>query len=252
VEGQEEMSFSFVLANQEDVPSMGKLFGLAFASDSHTQVKLLAKPMSEMVNEMNAALTSWLDKPERCLVIKAVEKSTNRIVGWVCWAHHGAENTVSAASQVEEREQVDGSEASNPSENQQSDSNNNNTEEEKDSLRQMERQTDGDMERWMQKIMPIGTRCMILACLVVDPAFQSRGIGSALIQKGIERADKEGIFSWVHASEAGHYAFSKEGFQVKETFELDLDEYAPLPREEDESWGTYTFRYMIRTPRISQ
>ena len=56
---------------------------------------------------------------------------------------------------------------------------------------------------------------------------------------------------WVHASEAGYKPFEKAGFEEVGRLDLDLDEYALVPREEGEEnakWGSYTFRYMLRPP----
>lgn len=51
-----------------------------------------------------------------------------------------------------------------------------------------------DMNRWISKIMTPGTKCGYLTSCLVDPLYQGRGVGSALIRWGTERAAREGVF----------------------------------------------------------
>ena len=50
---------------------------------------------------------------------------------------------------------------------------------------------------------------MGLVAIAVDPIYQVRGVGSALIRYGTGIADQEGVYCWVHASEAGWSVFEK-------------------------------------------
>lgn len=75
---------------------------------------------------------------------------------------------------------------------------------------------------------------------------------------GIDRADKEGVFCWVHSSEDGAEFYRKRGFEIDDTLTIDLDHWAGQmdpklePPAGDEKWGTYTFRYMIRQPKAAK
>lgn len=52
-----------------------------------------------------------------------------------------------------------------------------------------------------------------LAFLVVDPAFQRRGIGGRLVEWGIENAIKEGIPATVVGAQVGQSMYRKRGFK---------------------------------------
>lgn len=99
---------------------------------------------------------------------------------------------------------------------------------------------------------PPGVRTMFFMGISVLPAYQGKGVGSALIKFGTDRADKDGVKLWVHSSEAGYKAFAKAGFEVVETLTFDLDKYTNVPMIDEagheQKWGTYTFRYMQRNP----
>ena len=53
------------------------------------------------------------------------------------------------------------------------------------------------------------------------------------------KADRDGVFCWVHTSEAGQRMFSKQGFVVVGSLSVDLDEYATVKYDgaEDGRWG---------------
>jgi hypothetical protein len=104
-------------------------------------------------------------------------------------------------------------------------------------IQRLESITNQDMVRWQKILMPDGTKCMIIVAIAVSPTYQSHGVGSALIRWGTAKADVDGVFCWVHASEAGHKVFAKEGFTEVGRLEVDLDEFAPGPREDEDGNG---------------
>jgi hypothetical protein len=80
------------------------------------------------------------------------------------------------------------------------------------------------------------------------------GVGSALIQYGNNIADTLGLFMWVHSSDQAWRAYAKFGFKVVGELDVDLDEYAPSPPEDEGMggmWGRYVIRYMERLPNGS-
>jgi len=131
-----------------------------------------------------------------------------------------------------------------------------------DPIARLEALTDADMDDFMSSIMPAGTRCLYIMSIVVSPTHQGRGVGTALIQHGTRRADREGVFAWVHASEAGAGMFERQGFEEVRRLRVDLDKYCGgrgveevkgLERkgEEGTGWGEYVFRYMVRKPETA-
>lgn len=237
------MAFELAPATAADVATMGKVFAAAFATDTHTLIKMEAKGegMNELEHMMDGALEPWIQHPQRA-VTKAVEVATGKVAGWVCWGYHGYEETpANPGTQQPQEQQSDDTEIA-------VDPNPEVTEEDKtkDPIERLESITNGDMDRWIKKVMPKGVKCMYICAITVHPAYQGRGVGSALIRKGTTEADKDGVFCWVHSSEAGHRTFAKEGFEEKEKLEVDLDEFASTPPAGKDKWGTYTFRYMLR------
>lgn len=232
------MPFSVRRADASDVPALVAVFEAAFRTDRHTRVKALDGGPQVLSGGMSAALLSWLEASTRCSVLTAVDDATGEILGWACWSHHGYGDAVAPtpAQQIDDEPAADEPVAGTP---------------QLASLEALEALTDRDRERWQEILMPEGTRCRTLVAIAVSPEHQSRGVGSALIRWGTRRADLDGVFCWVHASEAGSVVFEKQGFAEVGRLEVDLDEYAPEPPGNDDAsgrWGTYTFRYMKRLP----
>ncbi|KAJ3117238.1 hypothetical protein HDU96_007497 [Phlyctochytrium bullatum] len=216
-------------ATLADVDAMAGIFTAAFASDIHTQMKVCGKPPNDMENGMKGALESWIQTPDRRVATKAIDTETGEMAGWVVWGSFGylpappKPNTPAPAPDQPQPELTD-------------------------PIKRLEALTNADMKRWIDHIMPDGVKCMYIIAISVHPTYQGRGVGSALIRKGTEKADEDGVFCWVHASEAGHRAFAKAGFEERERLTINLDDYAPeravLPAGR-ECWGEYTFRYMV-------
>lgn len=94
-----------------------------------------------------------------------------------------------------------------------------------------------------------GTRAyLVLQALATEPAYQGRGIGSRLVQWGVERAEAQGLACWAHASPAGHSLYARAGFEELGRSDYDLAAWAPGGRAGGRGWGVYTFRYMLRRP----
>jgi GNAT superfamily N-acetyltransferase len=110
--------------------------------------------------------------------------------------------------------------------------------------------TNASMKEWQARLMPPGSRCIVLVAISVLPDYQGQGVGSALIKWGTEIADREGVYCWVSSSDKGWGAFQKMGFREVERLSINLDDFADEgirnERREDGKWGDYTFHYMRR------
>jgi predicted N-acetyltransferase YhbS len=74
--------------------------------------------------------------------------------------------------------------------------------------------------------MPEGTKCWIIATLIVALKFQRGGVGRALMEWGTSRAEREVVFAWVHGSDGSWQAYRACGFEVVRQLRVLLDEYA--------------------------
>ncbi|TQV98240.1 Acyl-CoA N-acyltransferase [Cordyceps javanica] len=259
----------------EDIPAVARLAGQAFASDRQTQMKALGeKEPFDMEKYTLESMPGYLTS-RTCHVLKAVDEATGEIMGVCNWGIKGfvpkrmpyfeervAEAAAAAAAAaaspaeapkteesareeeapaaVEEQQQVEADE-----------------EEETDPIKRLVALTDADMQAWMAEVMPAGTRCLFIIGLTVDPAYQGRGAGSALLRWGTDICDAEDgdVFAWVHSSDPAWGMYRKSGFEVVRTLDLDLDLYAPCkpPGEgDDATWGHYVFRYMKYFPKTTK
>ncbi|GAM83796.1 hypothetical protein ANO11243_017860 [Dothideomycetidae sp. 11243] len=232
--------------SEADIPDCARIAGLAFENDRHTQLK--ARSPTDPYNHeegMRGGLRYWLGKPAgEHLTTLATDESTGETVGWVVWGLKGldkpatksGETTTESTSEAAETATAIASEANNDNH--------------KTARQKLEAYTSADMQTWMARLMPPGTRCMYICSIAVHPAWQHKGVGSALLKPGLARADEEGVFCWVHSSAAGADTFAKHGFVEVGKLDLDLDEWnlerVDPPEGEGEKWGLYTFKYMKR------
>ncbi|KAI3395362.1 hypothetical protein diail_1418 [Diaporthe ilicicola] len=244
-------SFSLKPVVEEDIPALTEISNLTFDTDRHTQLKAAhpTKPYDHAAGTPDA-VRHWLSLTQKVEVTKAVDNESGKIVGCVCWVFRGFEREPGAASAAASRP-----EPTKPPADSVSSDYVKTKSVDLDPLEQLRELTDDHFAKFMRRIMPEGTRCMFIGGIQVHPEHQGKGIGRALVRQGTDRADAEGVFCWVHSSEAGAGLFYKCGFEVDETLEIDLDDYARRmdlkPPAGEETWGTYTFRYFVRQPRAS-
>ncbi|KAF9456005.1 acyl-CoA N-acyltransferase [Collybia nuda] len=222
-----------------EIPRLASIFTAAFATDAHTQLKAVAHPSHNQERGMTEGLEYWISSAKKCVVIKAT--IDHDIVGWTTWGWHGfdlglpeewkatyVQDTPPNASVVIGEEKNAHSTDSQPA-----------------GIKRLKEITNADMEAWENRFMPNqSTECMILAAIAVHPDWQGKGVGSRLINWGLTKAHKRGVFTWVSSSDGGWGAFEKAGFEYVGELRLDLDEFSDgIKREDGRPWGEYVWRY---------
>lgn len=237
-------SFSLSPIVEADIPGICAVSGAAFDEDRHTMLKA-AHPTDpyDHAGGMGEGVKYWLSLPkDRIIPTKVVDDETGQIIGFGVWGLrlNPPQPQPSTVQQPSQSVGQDYTKTDDPT---------------LDGIARLKEHTSSHFSDFQNRIMPDGVRCMYVVGLNVHPDHQGRGVGSALIKLGTDRADEEGVFCWVHSSEAGAEFYRKRGFEVDDTLKIDLDYWAGLmnpkidPPAGDERWGTYTFRYMVRQPK---
>ena len=259
-------------ATIRDVPTLAAISGAAFETDSQTEMKSHGKAPFLMGEYALRSLPDELKNP-RIRIVKAVDGDTGEIIGFCIWGFRGVEAPIFPAGgegegvEVDKKEgakddkgegevkpgsgsgEVDGGEEKKEKEGKKG----RETSKPDDPIARLERLTDGDLKEWMDAIMPRDkpeVKCIFVVGLSVSPAFQRRGVGSALLKWGTDLIDgRDGAFAWVHSSAGAWPAYERARFRTVRTLDLDLDAYAPVPapveRYPGGKWGRYMFRYMV-------
>lgn len=207
-----DFTFTLTPATPSDIPTLAQISQLAFATDTHTRLKALIKG-SDHALEMSSVVSSWLSRPKRkCTVMKAVTPE-GETVGWAFWAFAGFEYG-SGVGNVEQDAQDEGpqqKEEVRKVEEQEKKEGKGSPEKEKTKIEELGAITGGSMREWKAKLMPPGSKCMILVAIPVLPAYQGMGVGSALIRWGTRIADEEGVYCWCILRTRGGLHFRRWG-----------------------------------------
>jgi len=229
-------TFSIRPGTADDVPQIAQISTDAFKDDTHTLMKHAASDQADEPMSMGdgAHYYNYLKMPAKVAVTVAVDDETGELLGhctWGLWNYDGTKTKELQTPIPPHEPTLDPS---------------------RTKIEQLAAITDQSMAHWQATLSPYGVRTMYVLGISVDPKAQSRGVGSALIKWGADKADVDGVKIWVHSSEAGVKNFQKGGFEEVARLEIDLDEWASGPRMVDgkeEKWGSYRFRYMVREPK---
>ncbi|KAI0546332.1 acyl-CoA N-acyltransferase [Xylaria curta] len=249
------ISVSIQPLNYADIPACAQITSSAFALDPHTVVKQLGPEPFDMYKISSSGFISTL--PNKSYVyVKAVDNETGEIVGHAGWKFRDVnEDLVPWSGPSDEKP---GKEEEQKIKNKSGDNEKKEARKGEGSIDKLHALEGRDMNYWLSSIVPPNTPCIFIVGLVVSPSYQSRGVGSALIQHGNNIADKLELWTWVHSSHQAYEAYKKFGFEAVRELDVDLDEYAPrAPRDGEpvmgdkglEGWGRYVIRYMKRIPK---
>jgi GNAT superfamily N-acetyltransferase len=64
-----------------------------------------------------------------------------------------------------------------------------------------------------------------LSLCFVHPEYQRKGVGSLLLQSGIERAEEVRAKIWLTSTPQAMPTYQKNGWEVKEIHTIDLEKY---------------------------
>ncbi|KAI0882868.1 acyl-CoA N-acyltransferase [Annulohypoxylon maeteangense] len=253
------ISVSIQPLNYADVPACARITSSAFSVDPHTIVKNLGREPYDMYDISSTNFLDTLHK-KTYIYVKAVDDETGEIVGHAGWAFRGVDQALipwsgpgDAKPAGVEREQGQGQVKNDePKDVDKKEG------KEGDSIDRLHALEDADMQFWITKLVPADKPCMFVVGLIVSPAFQSQGVGGALMRHGNAIADDLGLSIWVHSSHQAYEAYKKFGFEAVRELDIDLDEYAPRGPQDGEEvmgdrgsgkWGRYVIRYMERKPK---
>ncbi|KAF4628575.1 hypothetical protein G7Y89_g9578 [Cudoniella acicularis] len=223
-------TFSLLPASPSQIPKLAHISSLAFKTDTHTLLKTLSTG-SDHAEEMSSVLQIWMARPQGKCKIMCAALSIGMIVGWACWAFVGFDfEEPSASPELSSKEEGTGNKMQQKEELQASSKTKTKagvaSQPKPQKIQELENITNDSMSTWQAKLSPPGPKNMILVVIAVDPSFQGQGVGRSLIQWRTKFSDEKGIYTWVHASEAGWKIFEKEGFSEVGRLRVDLDEHA--------------------------
>ncbi|KAF0697747.1 Aste57867_11579 [Aphanomyces stellatus] len=207
-----------------DAAALAQLHADAFATERVTLLKSLDTSYVH-ADQMLPPISHWIAAAPGVQLIKAVDASSRALLGWACWRMEA--DALAASTEPEPS----------PTEFDATPTG-------------LGKFTGAHMGYWQRSLVPkllaATPRHRILISITVAPEHQRRGVGAALLEWGLGDAP-----CWVHASEVGHKLFEAHGFQVEASLVLQLDDWAQgaPPPSGHNTWGTTTFRYMIRPPK---
>jgi len=223
-------------ALRADIPDLVRVFMAAEASNIMTFIRYpTPEEKAAVAKDMIKLIDEQFDSP-RLLIMKAVDTEAGVITGMGIWVRKGywgvgidGEATLGMHAGQLLRKGV----------GVRGDTNALN--------RYIETQFSKFLFEWTRE-----TKHLYLALLFVDPEFQSRGIGTALLRWGHRRADIDGVPSFLIATPVGHGLYEYMGWKnVADPLNIDLRKFVGGASGGDRGWGMYTFYYMMRLPKTA-
>ncbi|KAI1317113.1 hypothetical protein EDD11_009000 [Mortierella claussenii] len=228
-------SYKLVPATEADIDAIAEISGDAFLNDSHTLLQAIWKGDNFHRDGSRDRLVDLLNnKKVDIIVAREGLDGSGKVLGSISWVRTGYPQDEPPKTESDGKDDVKDKDAKSrlalasettalppaPAPVQPADPNTPLT------IVELGQTTNNAMTHFVDHLMPPGAQCRFICGLNVAPAYQSQGIGSALMKWGTDKADQEGVYSWVSSSMDGTPAYEKAGFREVGKLELKLDDYA--------------------------
>lgn len=214
-----------VPAEQADIPRLVEIDVSASATDNASIVAFLGQSKDRATQVAESLQKAFAD--ETYSNIKAVDRETGIIAGWVTWS-----------TPTDERIQEFDSEATDLATDAAAQGPDENTS-------PLAQHVKAFAQQWTRSMTGKG-RHVNMRAVFTDPAFQRRGVGSAIVQCCCQAADEAGLPVIVQATPFGRPVYAKAGFVTVTQLDLDLRDWVPDGKANDRGYGNYTLYYMVR------
>jgi len=101
-------------------------------------------------------------------------------------------------------------------------------------------------EKILQRAWLSGRRWLYLSAMFTAPEWQGKGIGTALIERLCERADREGVPGFLQGTSGATGFYESRGWNCVKRFEVDLGKWI---EGEGQGYGVYWVGYYVRLPK---
>jgi hypothetical protein len=98
------------------------------------------------------------------------------------------------------------------------------------------------LDDWM-----LGRRHLLLNALFTKPEYRRRGVGTAILKWGNEKADRRGLPCFLQSTPEGHGLYRREGWKNVGQLDVDLRDWV-RGGGEGMGWGTYRIGWLVRLP----
>ena len=254
-DGNRKARISLDSATSSDVLDLVNIQAAAFKFDQLSNLMTLGRDENTHKGILGKTIELWMSDPASQL-IKAVDTNGD-VVGWSCWVLKGGDGYNLNPESETKLESIHGSRTAaiklsgkneeNPSEQDLGGNDPRPSGGQSKAKTPMGHQQDTakdpprvfgellrrDIVEWEDKHMK-GRKYMVLQALFTDPHCQGQGIGSTLVQWGIEKAETEGIACWLHASPVAYSLYRRAGFKRLESPTMTLMSGHRVGREEIE------------------